>query len=124
MDPTSIRSKAKQLGLRVTKDINGKRVKLSDKQIKKTVNDVLKIRASDTKKFIRVCRDVLLTAGGNLAQPTHTAPVSRMQIPRPRPPPPPPPPPPRPVKKTVINNKRAKLMNELKETLKKRSMKK
>ena len=56
MDPTSIRSKAKQLGLRVTKDINGKRVKFSDKQIKKTVNDVLKIRASDTKKFIRVCR--------------------------------------------------------------------
>jgi hypothetical protein len=119
MDPTSIRSKAKQLGLRVTKDINGKRVKLSDKQIKKTVNDVLKIRASDTKKFIRVCRDVLLTAGGNLTRPTQTAPVSRMQIPRPRPPPPPPPPPPRPV-----NNKRAKLMNELKETLKKRSMKK
>ena len=114
MDPTSIRSKAKQLGLRVTKDINGKRVKLSDKQIKKTVNDVLKIRASDTKKFIRVCRDVLLTAGGNLTRPTQTAPVSRMQIPRPRPPPPPPP----------VNNNRAKLMNELKETLKKRSMKK
>jgi len=111
MDPTNIRSKAIKLGLRVTKDVNGSRVKLSDKDIKKRVHAVMKSRASNTKKFIRICRDVLVTAG-----PIGTVTQSRSTLP---PPPPPPPPPPR---KPLVNEKRAKLMSELKATLKKRGV--
>ncbi len=109
MDPTNIRSKAIKLGLRVTKDVNGSRVKLSDKDIKKRVHAVMKSRASNTKKFIRICRDVLVTAG-----PIGTVTQSRSTLP--------PPPPPPPIRKPVINEKRAKLMNELKATLKKRGI--
>ena len=109
MDPTNIRSKARKLGLRVTKDVNGSRVKLTDKDIKKRVHAVMKSRASNTKKFIRICRDVLVTAG-----PIGTVTQSRSTLP-----PPPPPPPPR---KPLVNNKRAKLMSELKATLKKRGV--
>jgi len=109
MDPTNIRSKARKLGLRVTKDVNGSRVKLTDKDIKKRVHAVMKSRASNTKKFIRICRDVLVTAG-----PIGTVTQSRSILP--------PPPPPPPIRKPVINEKRAKLMNELKATLKKRGI--
>jgi len=109
MDPTNIRSKAIKLGLRVTKDVNGSRVKLTDKDIKKRVHAVMKSRASNTKKFIRICRDVLVTAG-----PIGTVTQSRSTLP--------PPPPPPPIRKPVINEKRAKLMNELKATLKKRGI--
>jgi hypothetical protein len=109
MIPTNLRNKAKKLGIRVTKDVDGKRVKLTEKDIKKTIFAVLRNKASNTKKFIRICKNVLVTAS-----PNNNRRVTRSSF---RAPPPPPPP-----RKPVINAKRAKLMSELKATLKKRGM--
>jgi len=113
MIPTNLRNKAKKLGIRVTKDVDGKRVKLTEKDIKKTIFAVLRNKASNTKKFIRICKNVLVTAS-----PNNNRRVTRSSFRAPPPPPPPPPPP----RKPVINAKRAKLMSELKATLKKRGM--
>jgi len=65
MIPISLRNKAKKLGIRVTKDVDGKRVKLTEKDIKKTIFAVLRNKASNTKKFIRICKNVLVTASPN-----------------------------------------------------------
>lgn len=56
-----LKEKAKQLGIRVTKVVNGKRVKLSNKELKmKLMNSLtLNNQAKHAKKFIRVCRTVL-----------------------------------------------------------------
>jgi hypothetical protein len=56
-----LKEKAKQMGIRVTKDVKGKRVKLSDKELKmKLMNSLtLNNQAKHAKKFIRVCRTVL-----------------------------------------------------------------
>ena len=113
MIPTNLRNKAKKLGIRVTKDVGGKRVKLTEKDIKKTIFAVLRNKASNTKKFIRICKNVLVTAS-----PNNNRRVTRPSFQAPPPPPPPPPPP----RKPVINEKRAKLMSELKATLKKRGI--
>jgi hypothetical protein len=111
MIPISLRNKAKKLGIRVTKDVDGKRVKLTENDIKKLIFTVMRNKASNTKKFIRICKNVLVTAS-----PNNNRRVTRSSF---QAPPPPPPPAPR---KPVINAKRAKLMSELKATLKKRGM--
>jgi len=101
----------------VTKDVKGKRVKLTKKELqakidrKKKSQPTLENQARDAKKFIRVCKMVLREAESN----TPRAPKrSRTAAPPPPPPPPPPlmraPPPPKPV----VNNARARLMAELK----------
>ena len=56
-----LKEKAKQMGVRVTKDVKGKRVKLTDKELKaKLMNSLtLNNQAKHAKKFIRVCRTVL-----------------------------------------------------------------
>ena len=115
MIPISLRNKAKKLGIRVTKDVDGKRVKLTENDIKKLIFTVMRNKASNTKKFIRICKNVLVTAS-----PNNNRRVTRSSFQAP-PPPPPPPPPPAP-RKPVINAKRAKLMSELKATLNKRGM--
>ena len=109
----SLRNKAKKLGIRVTKDVDGKRVKLTENDIKKLIFTALRNKASNAKKFIRICKNVLVTAS-----PNNNRRVTRSSSQAPPPPPPPPPPP----RKPVINVKRAKLMSELKATLKKRGM--
>lgn len=114
MDYESLKERVKKLGIRVTKDVQGKRVKLTKKELesklkkmtKKSKKSGMEKQAVSALKFIRVCKTVLREA-----QPNHqVVPMQtrRMAMERPPPPPPPPPPP-----KPAINNQRARLMAEL-----------
>ena len=115
MDYESLKKHAKKLGIRVTKDVQGKRVKLTKKELesklkktKKTKRGGVEKQAKSALKFIRICKTVLREA-----QPNHNVlPMQTRRVARERvrvPPPPPPPPPPRPM----VNNQRAKLLAEL-----------
>ena len=107
---SDIRVKARQMGVRLTTDVNGRRVKRTDAEIKRSIQSLIRTRATETKRFIRICRDVLATAVNN-ARPAPRS-MTRAVITGAAPPPPPPPPPL--PKKPKINDKRAKLMAELK----------
>src|SRR6056300_1984978 len=106
MQYKDLKNKAKKLGLRVTKTVNGKRTKLTAKELRAKITMNFENSVKNAQKVIRICRTVVV--------PTTTTP----RAPAPPPPPPPPrapaPPPPR------GGNARAKLMAELKNTLKKR----
>jgi len=114
MDYESLKKHAKKLGIRVTKDVQGKRVKLTKKELesklkkatKKTKRGGMEKQAKSALKFIRICKTVLREAQPN--QEIVSVPTRRVAMGRP-PPPPPPPPPPRPM----VNNQRAKLLAEL-----------
>jgi hypothetical protein len=56
-----LKEKAKQMGVRLTKDVKGKRVKLSNKELKTKIMNAMSLnnQAKHAKKFIRVCRTVL-----------------------------------------------------------------
>ena len=107
MQYRELKNKAKKLGLRVTKNVDGKRVKLTARELRSKITMNFENSVRNAQKVIRICQTVV-------------APVA---TPRPQgarvPPPPPPPPPP---KKPVLNNKRAKLMAELKATLAKKGL--
>ena len=100
MQYRDLKNKAKKLGLRVTKTVKGKRVKLSAKELRSKITMNFENSVKNAQKVIRVCQ--------NIVAPT----VVRAGAP-------PPPPPPR---RPVINAKRAKLMAELKNVLKKKGM--
>ena len=106
MQYRDLKNKAKKLGLRVTKTVKGKRVKLSAKELRSKITMNFENSVKNAQKVIRVCQNIVAPA------PT----MVRAGVP---PPPPPPPPPPR---RPVINAKRAKLMAELKNVLKKKGM--
>ena len=116
MEYDKLKEKVKKMGLRVTKDVRGKRVKLTKKELesklKKNKNEPsLENQAKSAKKFIKVCKMVLREA-----EPTQPrAPRVVRTSPRRMAPPPPPPPPPMP-------NPRAALMADLKANLKKRGL--
>jgi hypothetical protein len=104
MQYRDLKNKAKKLGLRVTKTVDGKRVKLSARELRSKITMNFENSVKNAQKVIRICQTVV--------------------APRPqgvRIPPPPPPPPP---KKPVLNNKRTKLMAELKATLAKKGLSK
>ena len=123
MEYEKLKEKVKNLGFRVTKDVKGKRVKLSKKELmaklpKKTKGEPsLENQAKSAKKFIKVCKMVLKEA-----EPTQPKAPRQAVRTSPRrmapPPPPPPPPPPRPMSL----NPRAALMADLKANLKKRGL--
>jgi hypothetical protein len=121
MEYEKLKEKVKNLGFRVTKDVKGKRVKLSKKELmaklpKKTKGEPsLENQAKSAKKFIKVCKMVLKEAEPN--QPKAPRQAVRAS-PRRMAPPPPPPPPPRPMSL----NPRAALMADLKANLKKRGL--
>lgn len=102
MQYRDLKNKAKKLGLRVTKTVKGRRVKLSAKELRSKITMNFENSVKNAQKVIRVCQ--------NIVAPT----VVRAGAP-----PPPPPPPPR---RPVINAKRAKLMAELKNVLKKKGL--
>ena len=116
MEYDKLKEKVKKMGLRVTKDVRGKRVKLTKKELesklKKNKNEPsLENQAKSAKKFIKVCKMVLREA-----EPTQPrAPRVVRTSPRRVAPPPPPPPPPMPYP-------RAALMADLKANLKKRGL--
>jgi hypothetical protein len=119
MEYEKLKEKVKNLGFRVTKDVKGKRVKLSKKELmaKLPKKTSLENQAKSAKKFIKVCKMVLKEA-----EPTQPKAPRQAVRTSPRrmapPPPPPPPPPPRPVSL----NPRAALMADLKANLKKRGL--
>ena len=104
MQYKELKDRAKKLGIRVTKDVGGRRVKLTARELRSKVTRNFENSIRNAQKVISLCRTVV-------------APVSMTGVP---PPPPPPPPPGKPV----INATRAKLMAELKNKLKKRVMNK
>ena len=103
MQYRELKNKAKKLGLRVTKNVDGKRVKLTARELRSKITTNFENSVRNAQKVIRICQTV----------------VAPVVTPRPqgaRVPPPPPP------KKPVLNNKRAKLMAELKATLAKKGL--
>ena len=100
MQYRELKDKAKKLGLRVTKTVDGKRVKLTARELRAKVTRNFENSVKNAQRVIRICRTVV-------------APTASFT------PPPPPPPPPR---RPVINNKRAKLIEELKANLKRRGL--
>ena len=102
MDYQDLKKKVKSMGQRVTKDVRGKRVRLTINELRKKVKRDMKNKVNDARETIAMCKSIVSVGG--------------------RPPPPPPPPPPGVAKKPIINNKRAKLMSELKDVLKKKGL--
>jgi hypothetical protein len=102
-----LKEKAKQMGVRVTKDVKGKRVKLSNKELKTKIMNAMSLnnQAKHAKKFIRVCRTVL----------AETQPKAPKVPPVPKAPP-------APKAPKVPKNARAALMANLKANLKRRGL--
>jgi hypothetical protein len=119
MEYDKLKEKVKMLGLRVTKDVKGKRVKLTKKELaaklpkRVKAQPSLENQAKSAKKFIKVCKMVLREAEPTrvVQQPVRVSP-RRMAAP-----PPPPPPPP-----GVPQNPRAALLADLKANLIKRGL--
>jgi hypothetical protein len=109
----TLKNEAKRLGLRVTKKIKGKRVPLSEKELKLRIErrrpPALEIQVRNSKKLIRTCKSLLKTM-----EPS----VSVKRIPSAPRVPPAPPVPPRPVKR----DPRANLMTALKANLERRGI--
>ena len=102
MDYQDLKKKVKSMGQRVTKDVRGKRVRLTINELRKKVKRDMKNRVNNARETIAMCKSIVSVGG--------------------RPAPPPPPPPPALPKKPIINNKRPKLMSELKDVLKKKGL--
>lgn len=102
MQYKELKNKAKKLGLRVTKTVGGKRVKLSAKELRSKIAMNFENSVKNAQRVIRICRTVVIqTPGPPPSLPTRG------------PPPPPPPPPPG-------ANARARLLVELKNALRRR----
>jgi hypothetical protein len=117
-----IRDKARKKGLRLTKNVKGKRVPKTDKVLKKEMekldDGLLKNKIRETKKTIRMCKGVLNTLTKYKApimiRPVNkgtvfTKPQTIFEMPK-KPPPPPP-------KKPT-----AALMNQIKANIKRRGL--
>ena len=88
MDYESLKKHAKKLGIRVTKDVQGKRVKLTKKELesklkktKKTKRGGVEKQAKSALKFIRICKTVLREAQPN--QEIVSVPTRRVAMGRP-----------------------------------------
>ena len=116
MEYEKLKEQVKKLGFRVTKDVKGKRIKLTKKELmaklptKSTTPQTLENQAKGAKKFIRVCKMVLREA-----EPQRVAQPVRMSPRRVAVPPPPPPP-------SMSLNPRAALLADLKANLRKRGL--
>lgn len=118
-----LKNEAKRLGLRVTKKIKGKRVPLSEKELKMKIQrrrqPALEIQVRNSKKLIRTCKSLLQTVEPNVPRVrrvSRTPPVARAP-PVPRAPSVPPPPP-----VPTRRDPRANLMTALKANLKRRGL--
>ena len=115
----TLKNEAKRLGLRVTKKIKGKRVPLSEKELKMRIErrrpPALEIQVRNSKKLIRTCKSLLKTMEPSVPRAPR---VSVKRIPSAPRIPPAPPVPPRPVKR----DPRANLMTALKANLERRGI--
>jgi len=119
MEYDKLKEKVKKMGLRVTKDVKGKRVKLTKKELEsklmKNKNEPsLENQAKSAKKFIKVCKMVLREA--EPAQPRAPRQAVRVSPRRMAPPPPPPP------MRAPPKNARTALMADLRANLKRRGL--
>jgi hypothetical protein len=101
MQYRDLKNKAKKLGLRVTKTIDGKRVKLSARELRSKITMNFENSVKNAQKVIHICRTVVLPASGAPA---------------------PPPLPPKRVAPPPGGDVRAKLLAELKNALKRRKI--
>jgi len=108
MQYKDLKEKAKKAGLRITKDVRGKRVKLTARELRAKIRLNFENSVKNAQHVIRVCRTIVSPGPQMTMRPGSI-------------PPPPPPPPPR---KPPVNNKRAALIAELKNVLKKKGMRK
>ena len=113
-----LKNEAKRLGLRVTKKVKGKRVPLTEKELKVRIerrrSPALEIQVRNSKKLIRTCKSLLKTMEPSVPR------VRRVSQPVARAPPipPAPPVPQRPMKR----DPRANLMSALKANLERRGI--
>jgi hypothetical protein len=101
MDYQELKKRVKSSGQRITKDVKGKRVRLTSQELRKKVRRDMMNRVNDAKQTLGMCKS-LLNVTKNRRVPT------------------PPPPPPR----KVQTNVRQKLIAELKANLKRRGISK
>src|SRR5210317_15544 len=117
-----LKDEAKRLGIRVTKKIKGKRVALSEKELKAKIRrrkpPALEIQVRETKKLLRTCKSLLKTMEPSVSVKKIVPPLAPRVIPSAPRIPPPPPVPPRPVKR----DPRANLMTALKANLERRGI--
>ena len=122
MEYDKLKEKVKMLGFRVTKDVKGKRVKLTKKELaaklpkKMKAQPSLENQAKSAKKFIKVCKMVLREAEPTQPRAPRVVKQPVRMSPRRAAPPPPPPPP------GVPQNQRAALLADLKANLIKRGL--
>ena len=122
----TLKNEAKRLGLRITKKVKGKRVALTENELKMKIQrrraPSLEIQVRESKKLLRTCKSLLRS----LEPVTPRAPKA-LQAPRPPVPPVPqaprPPAPPRAPQRPVKLEPRANLMMALKANLERRGIK-
>jgi hypothetical protein len=118
-----LKNEAKRLGLRVTKKVKGKRVPLSEKELKVRIErrrqPALEIQVRNSKKLIRTCKSLLKTMEPSVPKAPRVS-VKKVEssVARAPPIPPAPPVPLRPVKR----DPRANLMTALKANLERRGI--
>lgn len=106
MEYQELKKRVKSIGERVTKDVGGKRIRLTSNELRKKLRRDMKNRVNNARETITMCRSIV-----------------NMRGPGPRPPPPPPPPPIHPTKGGKPNI-RSQLVAELKANLKRRGISK
>jgi hypothetical protein len=115
-----LKNEAKRLGLRVTKKVKGKRVPLTEKELKVRIerrrSPALEIQVRNSKKLIRTCKSLLKTMEPSVPRAPRAPQVSVKKVAPPIPPAPPVPP------RHVKRDPRANLMTALKANLERRGI--
>jgi hypothetical protein len=83
MQYKDLKEKAKKMGIRVTKDVRGKRVKLTAKELRAKLRLNFENSVKNAQHVIRLCKTIVVPA---------SSPVPQRVVGGPPPPPPPPPP--------------------------------
>ena len=126
----TLKNEAKRLGLRITKKVKGKRVSLTENELKMKIQrrraPSLEIQVRESKKLLRTCKSLLRSLEPDTPRAPRAPQAPRPPVPpvpqppqAPRPPVPRPPVPQRPVKLEP----RANLMMALKANLERRGIK-
>jgi hypothetical protein len=75
MQYRDLKNKAKKLGLRVTKTINGKRVKLSAKELRAKISVNFENSVRNAQRVISICRTVVVPMTGSAPPSTSSTPT-------------------------------------------------
>ena len=120
----SEKDEAKKMGIRLTKMVKGKRIRLTEKELRRKIlsekDAILTNQVQETRRIIRMCKG--LVRSSTTSKPAKMRVTKVVNIPRPRIPVPPPVPP-IPRNKPMKSDTRFNLMMNLKANLKKRGIK-